>query len=150
MNFTDTENPTGHVRSTSWQNAQTVILWGPDGLLAESVESFLKTGAHWEVLKISSEKEVDYLFQQMKCLKPEVVILCQEKDFYDTNLLLQIMQVQMCLKVVTLSMESNLMQVYSKHHVVMNEVSDLLSVVETNYLPNHRICNGGGKPKENT
>lgn len=118
-------------------NLQKAILWGHESLLADSVEFFLKTGAAWDVVKIASDLGVEYLIQQVKRLKPAVVILCQEKDVSDAALLMQLDQVQLCSKVVTVSMESNLIQVYSKHKVIMRDVADLLSVVETSYLPNN-------------
>lgn len=115
------------------------ILWGPESLLADSVEYFLKTGADWDVVKISSESGIDHLIQQVRSIKPATIILCQETDTSDKDVLMHLDQAQFCLKVVTVSMESNVLQVYSKHKVIMRDVSDLLSVVETEYLPNHTI-----------
>ena len=43
---------------------------------------------------------------------------------------MQLDQAQFCLKVVTVSLKSNLVQVYSKHNVIIHDVSDLLAVVE--------------------
>ena len=112
-------------------------MWGPESLLVDSVEFFLKAGAAWDVVKISADYGVDYLVQQVKTLKPTVVILCQEKEESDTNLLMELSQVESCMKVVVVSLESNLIQVYSKQKVMMHNISDLLSVVDTKYLPNH-------------
>ncbi len=133
MNLTELAGPVENLNSTQIRKA---ILWGHESLLADSVEFFLKTGAAWDVVKIASDLGVEYLIQQVKSLKPAVVILCQEKDASDTDLLMQLDQAQLCLKVVTVSMESNLIQVYSKHKVILRDVSDLLSVVETGYFPN--------------
>jgi hypothetical protein len=136
MNLSELLNPVENLHSTQTRKA---ILWGPESLLTDSVEHFLKTGAAWDVVKISSESGIDYLIQQVRSIKPATIILCQETDNGDKDVLMQLDQAQLCLKVVTVSMESNLIQVYSKHNVIMRDVSDLLSVVETRYLPNHTI-----------
>ena len=134
MNFTEL---LGSIENSTPPYLKKAILWGPESLLVDSVEFFLKAGAAWDVVKISADYGVDYLVQQVKTLKPTVVILCQEKEESDTNLLMELSQVESCMKVVVVSLESNLIQVYSKQKVMMHNISDLLSVVDTKYLPNH-------------
>jgi hypothetical protein len=131
MNLTVMENLTDQTELAYPSSSQTVILWGPENLLAGAVEFFLKTKVDWEVIRISFDRGVDYLVQQVHDTKPDVVILCQETDSGDPALLAQLDQIQFCLKVVTVSMESNRIQVYSKQTVMMRDVSDLLAVVET-------------------
>lgn len=106
------------------------ILWGQESLLADSVEHFLVTGAAWDVVKISSESGIDHLIQQVQSINPATIILCQETDTSDKDVLVRLDQAQFCLKIVTVSLASNLVQVYSKHNVIMRDVSDLLAVVE--------------------
>jgi hypothetical protein len=121
----------GQIEGSSPTHSQKAILWGPESLLVDSIEFFLKTGAAWDVVKILSERGADYLVQQVKTVKPKVVILCQEKDISDAALLMQLAQIQLCTKVVAVSMESNLVQVYSRNNFIMRDVSDLLHVVDT-------------------
>ena len=121
----------GQIEGSSPTHSQKAILWGPESLLVDSIEFFLKTGAAWDVVKILSERGADYLVQQVKTVKPKVVILCQEKDISDAALLMQLAQIQLCTKVVVVSMESNLVQVYSRNNFIMRDVSDLLHVVDT-------------------
>ena len=101
----------------------------------DSVEFFLNTRTAWKVVKLSSKNGVDNFLQQVKTLEPTVVILCQERDVSDIALLMQLAQIQSCLKVVAVSMESNLMQVYSRQHFIMHDVADLLSVVDHENFP---------------
>jgi hypothetical protein len=133
MNFTELLRP---IESSTSKYPQKAVLWGPESLLVHSVEHFLQAGKTWEVVKLTNDRGVDYLLEQVKNLKPAVVILCQEKDASDVALLAQLAQVQTCSKVVIVSMESNLMQVYSRQHVIMHDVSDLLSVIDDKYFPN--------------
>jgi hypothetical protein len=135
MNFTELLGP---VENSNPAHSQRAVLWGPESVLMDSVELFLKAKAVWEVVKISSESGVDYLTQRVKIVKPTVVILCQEKDVSDVTLLMQLAQIQSCSKVVTVSLESNLIHVYSRHNVIMRDVNDLLAVVDHEYFPNIR------------
>jgi hypothetical protein len=135
MDFTELLDP---IENSTPISLRRVVLWGPEILLMDSVEFFLKS-ADWEVVKIASSCGVDYLLKQVATIKPTVVIFCQEKDDSDTTLLMQLAQVPVCWKVVTVSMESNLMQIYSRHHVIMHDVSDLLTIVETRNFSNHTI-----------
>jgi len=125
----------GPIENSAPIHLQKAILWGPESVLMDSVEFFLKARIAWEAVKISSESGVDYLLQQIETLKPMVVILCQEKDTSDMALLMQLAQVQICSKVITVSMESNLLQVYNRQHIIMHDVSDLLTVVDHEYIP---------------
>ena len=127
MNLSELVGPAENLNPSLTRKA---ILWGQESLLADSVEHFLKTGATWDVVKISSECGIDHLIQQVKSIKPATIILCQETDTSDKDVLIGLDQAQLCLKVVTVSLASNLVQVYSKHNVIMHDVSDLLAVVE--------------------
>lgn len=119
----------GPIEDSAPAHVQKAVLWGPESLLKDSVEFFLKACATWDVVKIACECGVDYLLQRVETVKPTVVILCQERDEPDVALLMKLVQIQSCMKVVAVSMESNLMQIYSRSHVIMHDVTDLLSVV---------------------
>ena len=133
MNFTELVGP---IENSTPAHLQTAILWGPESLLMDSVEFFLKSRVDWDVVKILSECGVDCLIERVESLRPAVVILCQERDANDFALLTQLAQTQICLKVILVSMESNLIQIYSKRNLIMRDVSDLLSVVGHEYFSN--------------
>lgn len=130
----------GPIENSTPSHSRRAVLWGPEILLMDSVELFLKAAA-WEVIKLSSECGVDHLIQRVNAVRPMVVILCQERDSNDFALLMQLARVQFCSKVVVVSLESNLVQIYGRQNLIMNEVSDLLSVVDHEYFSNI-------KPKE--
>lgn len=125
----------GSIEDSTPTHVQQAVLWGPESVLMDSVEFFLNTRTAWKVVKLSSKNSVDNFLQQVKTLEPTVVILCQERDVSDIALLMQLAQIQSCLKVVAVSMESNLMQVYSRQHFIMHDVADLLSVVDHENFP---------------
>jgi len=132
MDLTELLEP---IENSDPPNLQKAVLWGPESLLMDSVEIFLKAKTAWGVIKIPSDCGLDHLLQQAKTLKPKVVILCQEKEECDLNLLLELSQIRSCSKVVVVSLESNLMQVYGRHNIIMRDISDLLSVVGNEYFP---------------
>jgi len=132
MDFTELLGP---IENSTPTHSQRAVLWGPEILLMDSVELFLKA-ATWEVIKLSSECGVDHLLQRVNAVKPMVVILCQERDSNDFALLMRLARLQFCSKVVVVSLESNLVQIYGRQNLIMNDVSDLLSVVDHEYFPN--------------
>jgi len=127
----------GPIESSVPFPSQRAVLWGPEILLMDSVEYFLKS-ADWEVVRLSNGCGVDHLIQRVTTVKPAVIILCQERDANDFTLLMQLARIQYCSKVVVVSLESNLVQIYGRRNLIMNDVSDLLSVVDHKYFPNTR------------
>ena len=128
MNFSELLGP---IECSTSAPLPIALLWGPASFLVDSVEFFLKTGRSWTVVNISSDLGVDYLVRQVQALKPKVVVLCQEKDASDFALLMQLAQIQTCTKVIAVSMESNLVQVYSRNTFILRDVAELLNVVDT-------------------
>jgi len=110
------------------------ILWGREDLLGQAVGLFLEAEKLWDVMRVSSESGVDHLVQEVKRVNPDVVILCQERIGEDPSLPVRLIQEQLCLKVISVGLESNLMQVHSKHSVIVKGISDLLSIVESGYF----------------
>jgi len=114
-----------------------VVLWGRDDVLTQAVHSFLEAGANWEVARVSSSDDVENLFQRVIEEKPDVVVLCQDKAFEDSVIQLSLINKQLCRKVVTVSLESNQVQVYSKQDILLQGGSDLLSIIDER---NHSNC----------
>jgi hypothetical protein len=109
-------------------SARRAIVWGRNDLLVQAVGSFLM-GRNWEITHVSGCQEVDVLLLETKRIHPEVVILCWEEPG-ESALAFRLIDEQACLKVITLGLDSNLMQVYSKQNVVLQEASDLLTILE--------------------
>ncbi len=109
---------------------KTVILWGREDLLGRGVEFFLNTRSEWEVIRVSDKQGVDFLTQEVERVKPDVVILYQGNCAGDVPVPMQLLQARPDLKVITVSLENNSVEVYNKQKVWLKEVADLLSVVE--------------------
>lgn len=108
-----------------------VILWGQDDLLSQAIGLFLESNMTWEVTRVSKDGNVDDLIEEIQLVKPEVVILCEDRIDEKSTLPSQLINASLCLKVISVGLESNLMQVHSKQNVILQGASDLLSIIES-------------------
>ena len=120
--------------NTVMTKPKTAILWGQDDLLPQAMEFFLTAGETWEVIRIAANQGIGSFVEQVQRSKPDLVILCQERFREDSDPLMKLFQDQPDLRVITVNLENNLLQVYSKHSITLRKVSDLLSIVEDRYF----------------
>jgi len=107
------------------------ILWGQVDVLAQAVSQFLAASMNWDVIRVPTEEGIENLIREIRRMRPNVVILCQERAVDDVSLPIRLIQEQLCPRVVTVELESNLIQVYSKQNLIVQGASDLLSIVES-------------------
>jgi hypothetical protein len=115
---------------------RTVILWSQNDLLAKAMEMVLTAGEAeaWNVIKLSANQCMSSLVEQVQSLKPDLVILYQAKPGDDSDCLSKLIWEQPDLKLIIVSLENNVMEVYSKRSVTVRHASDLLSVMEDRYF----------------
>jgi hypothetical protein len=109
-------------------SARRAIIWGRNDLLGLAIHTLLD-GKNWEVIPVSSDQDVVVLLLEARRISPEVVILCRE-EADESGLAFQLIDEQACLRVITLGLDSNLMQVYSKQNVNLQGASDLLAILD--------------------
>ena len=112
-----------------------VIVWGQDDLLSQSVGYFLESNT-WDVVRVFVDDGTDQLVRETRRLNPDVVILCRDLMGDEASLPLRLIEEHLCSRVLTIGLESNEVQVYSKQSVILEGVSDLLSIVETGNFSN--------------
>jgi len=112
------------------------VLWGEDDLLSQAIGLFLEANMTWDVIRVSRNMNADGLIDEVKRINPEVVILREDRVGENSALPLRLINEQCCLKVISVGLESNLLQVYSKQNVILQGVTDLLSIVETGNYSN--------------
>jgi hypothetical protein len=132
MNLPDLIGPIANTEPERTQSPL-AILWGRDDLLAQAIDTFLK-GTEWCVARVSNDGDVENLVRETRRVNPDLVVLCRDR-VDDTTLALRLLDEQPCLKVVTLGLDSNLMQIYSKQNIILREVSDLLSIIDKEHFP---------------
>jgi hypothetical protein len=109
-------------------SARRAIVWGRNDLLAHAVGSFLKS-RNWDVAHVSGGQDAEVLLLETKRIHPEVVILCRE-EADESVLAFRLIDEQTCPRVITLGLDSNLMQVYSKQNIHLQGASDLLAILD--------------------
>ena len=110
--------------------AKMVVVWGREDLLSSSIEYFLATKEDWKVVSISNKEDLDALILAVETTHPDIVIILQGDHNGLTNLPLQLLQDHPAIKVITISLENNAMEVYSKQKIMVKQVSDLITVIE--------------------
>ena len=117
-------------------HSRRAVLWGQENLLSQAVSLLLESGMTWDVLRVPGDGNVERLIRKIKKVNPDVVILCQERVNGDSILPLRVIDEQLCLKVITLNLENNLIQVYSRQNIIIQGVTDLLSIIDPEYPSN--------------
>lgn len=117
---------------------KTVLLWGQNDLLTKAMEMFLteNESEQWNIIKLPADQCIAALVEQVQKFKPDLVILYQAKPADDSDELGKLIQQQPDLRMITVSLENNVMQVYNKRSITVRQVSDLLSVIENRYFSN--------------
>lgn len=116
------------VNATS--KTKTIILWGREDSLAEGAELFLASQKGWEVIHITDQFDADNLCREVTRLNPDVVIIYLGSCANATDVPAKLMKDRPNLKVITVSLENNAVEVYNKQQVWVNKVSDLISIVD--------------------
>lgn len=142
MNLNDLLGPVEN-KDPGKPHLRKAVIWAPDDLLAQAMEFFLKAEDTWQVIRISADQSVEDLFEQIKRIQPDVIILHTGKCAGNTSLAAQLLQEHPNLRVVTTSLEDNQMQVYSKYSIRVRNASDLLSIIEDRYFSEHPVKKGG-------
>ena len=114
-----------------------VIVWGQDDLLSWAVNFFLAARKDWEVLSFSSDMGIDFLIRQVEDLSPDVVLVYQTKCVNSARMLMQLFYTRPELTMITVDPQENTMEVYNKKQILVERVSDLISVVEGQYHSVH-------------
>ena len=110
--------------------SKTIVLWGREDILSASVELFLTAQKGWKVVNISNEGTLDALIKAVDEVKPDVVIIPQGDHTDRLKLPTVLFDNHPKLKVITVSPDNNLMEVYSKQNILVTSALDLISAVE--------------------
>ncbi len=111
-------------------NCKTALLLGPDDMLRQAVEHLITESKDWKVIGIWDEYGVDVLIKEIGRKKPDVVIVNQGDFAGELDLPIQLLENYPHLKIITVSLKSNLIEIYNKQMVSVKEASDLLSIID--------------------
>lgn len=107
-----------------------ILLWSGEYILAQSIPLFLNGRQDWTVISIPETDDPHRWFQAVARLQPDVVILPQSCQQAGLASLLQLLTDCPAIKVISISLENNTMEVYSKQKIMVQQVSDLLAAIE--------------------
>ena len=110
---------------------KTILLWSREDLLSTSVEFFLAAQEEWNVVSVSGNK-VATLVRNIHEINPDVVIISQERCRKNMELLMDLFLQYPELRIITLNMDDNQIEVYSKQNIMVQTASDFIAIVEAN------------------
>ena len=114
---------------------KTVILWGQDDVLTRAVENLLTTKGDWKVIRISDDLDEVTLAQVVEQVTPDVVIVHEGVFSGDMRPLIKFVQDYPKLKIITIGLENNKMDIYTKKTMCIKEPSDLLAAIKIGTVP---------------
>ncbi len=109
---------------------QMILLCGGEDILSSSIEFILSAREDWKVISISNLEGCETVRKAMETLHPDIVIIHQEFYPDPKHLMLQLLQDYPAIKVLMISLENNLIEVYSKQNRLAKDASDLITVIE--------------------
>ena len=114
---------------------KTVILWGQEDVLTKAVETLLNTRHDWKVIRLSDALDEIALAQMVEEVTPDVLIV--HEGIFDGNarLLIKFVQDYSRLKIITIGLDNNKMDIYNKRTVCIKESSDLLAAIKNGVAP---------------
>jgi DNA-binding NarL/FixJ family response regulator len=117
-------------RPVMMMKSKMVVLWDSEDILSSFIELFLSSKADWKIVSVSTKEDLSALILASETTQPDIVIIHQGRHNDPTNLPLQLLQDHPAVRVITISLEDNLMDVYSKQKVMVRQASDLISAIE--------------------
>ena len=117
-------------RNPNMKMSKVILLCGQDDVLSSYVEHFLTTQNGWRVVHVSINQEREALIKAVDKINPDVVILqLGNRDSYP-SLPASLLRDHPRLKVFTLSLDDNVLEVFSKKNILIQSADDLISAIE--------------------
>lgn len=123
------EVPNHEIKGMDCMDSKVIILWGDDSLLLKAVETLLNTGKGLMVIRFSDRLSDDDLIQNVKEARPDVFIIHEELFIGKSHLVTKFLQDFPRLKIVTLNLDNNQVEIYSGQTLIIQKSSDLLSII---------------------
>ncbi|MFT3891905.1 MAG: hypothetical protein QM730_09755 [Anaerolineales bacterium] len=109
---------------------RTVILWGEDDVLTRAVENLLTSAGTWRIIRVGDDVDELSLAQLLEEEVPEVLIVHDDVLNGNVHLLIKFVQDFSKLKIITIGLENNKMDIYNKKTVCIKKSSDFLAVIQ--------------------
>ena len=111
---------------------KTILLLGQDDLLSTYVERILSEHVGWEVVFVSMEQPTEEIYSILENLSADVAISQHENHPCISKALSLLFHANPKLKLITITLKSNMMEIYSKKNILIQSSADLISAIEQN------------------
>jgi len=107
-----------------------IVIWGSKNILHNSIAHILASNPDWRVVSVSNRDELEHTLRQAEEIKCEVVIILEGCHGDPKTLPFVLLDKPWTNKVIAVSLEDNLIDVYSKQIVYYHQVSDLINLID--------------------
>ena len=128
-------NLENQLRNMETAMEKTIILWGQDDVLMMAIETLLGREGGWTVVRVSEELDDVSLAQLIERVIPDVVIVHESSLSGNVRLLIKFIQDYPALKIITIGLENNKVDIYNKKTICIKESSDLLAAIGNGTTP---------------
>jgi hypothetical protein len=125
------------------KQSKTIVVMGCEDILNLSLTFLLAEKDCWNVVRIQDQAALERLIQSLDYPQSEIVIIHQGNQNDSDPALLKLFQKHSTIKLITISLENNLVDVYSKQKILTQETSDLIAIIENNRLASPEIGGEG-------
>jgi len=115
-------------------NSKIIVLWGDEDLLSTYLKQLLSSQKGWKVVSLPGETKAKEVLTIVAEIKPNfvIVVIQPEESPSDNGAAAKLLENDPNLQILTLNLNNNLMEVYSKKNVLINSSEDLISVIQAN------------------
>lgn len=106
-----------------------ILIWGREDVLSTSIEFVLAANKEWNVITIFSKEDCAALAQATEATEPDTVIARKESLDDSAAAAFCLLQSHPAIKVIIVSLEDNVVDVYCKESIVMRGAPDLLAAI---------------------
>jgi hypothetical protein len=90
----------------------------------------LINGKGWKIIRVSNDCDEATLAQMFEQVTPDVLIVHESAFAHNMRLVLQFVMDYSKLKIITIGLENNQMEIYVKQTICIKKASDLLAAIQ--------------------
>jgi hypothetical protein len=126
-------------------NKKMVVVWGDECILCSSVQRILADKQEWIVIGVSNINDFNSLIFPDDIDPSDIVIIQQEDTESPCEPQTQFLYQQKGIRLITISLESNVMTVYDRKSLEVKNPDDLIYAIESGTQHPQGITNLGGE-----
>jgi DNA-binding NarL/FixJ family response regulator len=112
------------------RKSKMIVLWGREDLMVSSFKYYLASKKDWQVVSLSKKESFEVLDLAVKKTDPDFVIIRLGEYNITTLFPMQLIQEHPSMKVITVRLENNSMEVYGKNTKEIKKATDLIAVLD--------------------